>query len=283
MSPRRPRVITSTEEKTLEVGDTTCISDSGEIHHLRTVLRKKCGDKIELFDSKSSQAFLTRITTLTENTLELYLERALPQQVKPGIHLVVGITRPRISDFIVEKSVEVGAKAVSFYFAKRSQRRLTGREQDSRLARLSRVRDAATKQSSASTTLDLEIFHDLEHALMALHPKEYSAQGLKLLCRVPENATQQTKQVPLITEVITSQPTLNKTQDSDTSYPVENISQPADSYILVGPEGGLHREELSLAERFEYESVSLGPNVLRTETAVIVASALVMLLRQTRS
>ena len=60
---------------------------------------------------------------------------------------------------------------------------------------------------------------------------------------------------------------------------VENTSQSVDSYILIGPEGGLAPEEIELALSSGYQAASLGAVTLRVETAAVAACSIVSLLR----
>jgi 16S rRNA (uracil1498-N3)-methyltransferase len=60
--------------------------------------------------------------------------------------------------------------------------------------------------------------------------------------------------------------------DSNNPKLLSSIAKPKKSYlILIGPEGDFSKEELELAEKNNFEKVSLGPNRLRTETAGLVA------------
>ncbi|MFT6287944.1 MAG: 16S rRNA (uracil1498-N3)-methyltransferase, partial [Alcanivorax sp.] len=55
---------------------------------------------------------------------------------------------------------------------------------------------------------------------------------------------------------------------------VETASAPTCIDLLIGPEGGLTQAEINLAHTFGFEALSLGPRILRTETAPLAALAI---------
>lgn len=215
---------------------------------------------------------------------------SLPTRQLHRTHLIVGIIKSAKSDLIVEKAVELGVARIHFFYGERSQNPLSGEKLKERVERLRRVRDAAVRQSFTPELPDIQAHSTLNEALAEIHgsPKNLPSHGQRrLLLRAPQRSPQEVsddhlhiEQLPVITEFFRC-PTHSR---KNSGRELENIGKSVESkvsvesYLLIGPEGGVTGSELEVSRSYRYVEASLGPNVLRTETAVILACGLVQLL-----
>lgn len=284
---RTPRFIISPKKEAgrpnlpLTVSSEVTVSPE-ESHHICNVLRLKPGDRFEGVCEEGGRSFICEITGNEGPLLSAVIISQLRLSPLPRLVVVVGAVRPAVADFIVEKAIELGASEIHFFFAERSQGPLKGEKLVQRKERLSRVARSAVKQSRTPISPVVEVHQSLEAALLLLHPSG-EAQPLKtseIRCVfAPPQKTnepeQQTGYQTLI-QLLPLKPS-PATGNSLQSSPLEKVQESVESYLLIGPEGGLTESEIGQAESFGYIRTSLGPNTLRTETAVILACGLVQL------
>lgn len=203
-----------------------------------------------------------------------------------------------------------------------SQRISSSQELGRRLSRLENVSQAALKQSGFHGTPQIAMHQNLKSVLDKVHPGRSrqisssidlsdSRREWRLVFVAPPNFTcaidlitaSQLFKSNAETATLTPQSAAKEARASSVGSQVsknsnifevcgdsyrnveqslENPTQTADSYIIIGAEGGFSEEELDLAETFGYWQVTLGPKVLRAETAATVACAMVGLLGSAR-
>lgn len=210
-----------------------------ESHHLAQVLRKKVGDQVCLFDGQGRSATAS-IETAGRRIVSVKVIERHPADPQPRPELVLAVPLPRgdRSRWLVEKATELGVSTLVPLHTARSV-------VDPRAARLDKLRQtviAACKQCGRNRLLEVREPRAWPEMLAEISP------GTRLL--VADRAG-----VPVL----------------------EALSQRRDERLLVavGPEGGFTAEELAFAAGLGAESVSLGPHVLRIETAAVALSALV--------
>lgn len=210
--------------------------------HLLTVLRLGRGAALMLFDG-SGREFEARLETAEAHRLRVHVgaARAGHSESPLQITLAQGISRGVRMDFTLQKAVELGVTEIVPVLTERSVVRL-----DAHLA--------ARKQQHWQQ--------------LVIGACEQSGR-----VRVPE------VRAPLpLGEFFSGppRPGLNLLLDSTANTVLNGLRAPQVHQILllVGPEGGLNAAETSAAQRAGFTAVRLGPRVLRTETAALVALSL---------
>lgn len=221
--------------------------DKDQSHYLGRVLRMRRGDGLSVFDGRGAE-FDATIASLTRDGAVLELGATVPPLPESplSVCLVQGISRGERMDYTIQKATELGVARIRAVVTARSVVRLDERRAEKRLDHWRRVAVAASEQCGRSRVPQLDPPEPLPAALAA------ATDGLRLVA-VPDSER-------LLTDV--KPPELTA---SDGALSVE---------LLVGPEGGLEEEEILAAESAGYRPVSLGPRVLRSETAGIVAIAI---------
>lgn len=215
----------------------------GAFHHLRDVLRLAAGSEIIVVHAGVAvRVRLTEVGASAEGeTLEV-----LPAQHLPRVTLAQGLAKGEKMDDVVRQATELGASRIVPFAAERSVVKLDAAKAAARVDRWRRVAAEAAQQSQRT---DIPEVHDMVPA-QAL-PDVLSGSTV-LVCW--EDAGDAEGVAAAIARVA----------------PVPDV----DVAIVVGPEGGLTRAEVSLLEAAGAVVVTLGPTVLRTETAGVVATAL---------
>jgi 16S rRNA (uracil1498-N3)-methyltransferase len=220
----------------------------GESHHVSTVLRKKPGDALRLFDGVN-RTYRAVIESVADDRVT---GRVIEDEVLPPepyrLRLFQGLPKGDKFEWIVEKAVELGAAEIIPVVAARSVARPDAERAAARVERWRKIARAAEKQSGR--------LRETEIALPCSWTDALARCGRGETILVPwegENAR------PLA-EVLSA---------CRAGAPGPTID------VFIGPEGGLTMEEVSDARRAGAVTVTLGERILRTETAgLYVASAL---------
>ncbi len=285
---RRPRFLVllsdllSVQAKSGQTGDEAspvgriAVLSQEEAHHARQVLRLRPGNLLDLFFQDIQQAYLGRIVEISSKRVTAEIIELLPLASQRQVHLIVGMVKPRRCEVIVEKSVELGVCSLHFFSGMHSQIQLMGLVGEKQLERFKRVRDAAIKQCLANETASIFIHSSLETAVLEVE-KLFGNNSIRIVC-LPPGRKQDSAPSPTILEVLT--PSIGDSSIFEQSFlsPLEKNNQTADISIILGPEGGLALAELELLQRHAYCNASLGPNVLRTETAALLACGIAKLI-----
>lgn len=238
-----------------------------DFHHLTNVLRRACGDEIELIDSQTGKSFLGTVTAVDAATASVKIVRELATMPHFRCTLFVGLVKPAVLDEIVEKCVEVGVSEICFFSGDHSQQRLTNEQWEQRAARLNRVAEAALKQSGVGIWPRISKFDRLEFGLTARGESFTKSSATRCIC-VPPTPDEDNQPINFLTFI---------SDRFQLTLDLQQSAQDVEFYLIIGPEGGFSAAELERAKESGFVPVSLGHKVYRTQTAVAVVGALASL------
>lgn len=215
-------------------------------HHLLKVLRKKVGDQITVLNGKG-QEYLTQIVEIGQSAVvaEIVSEIDKPTEPRIKINLIQSLPKGDKFEFIIQKNTELGVSRFQPVISERSTIRL---DQDGRIKKWERWRKIikeAAEQSGRKVVPELEMIQDWEMAIENFPP------GLVLIPWEGEEKR-----------------SLKEVLEEDRIFPTEIT-------IIIGPEGGFSTDEINEARAHGAIPVTLGPRILRTETAGLVAASAV--------
>lgn len=216
----------------------------GAARHVQ-VLRMQPGEAITLFHGSIDgpggefEATVTRMGR-SEVLARIGTHHAVEREAARAVHLLAGITANERMDWLVEKATELGVASITPLLAERSVLKLKGERADKKLAHWQAVAVAACEQCG-------------RNRVPTLHPAQTLADWLQ--------APPQDGQRLLLSLRPGTQP-LHAAAPGHTGL-----------VFLSGPEGGLSGTEEDLALAHGFAPVTLGPRVLRAETAPLAALA----------
>lgn len=218
----------------------------GDARHLGYTLRARAGERCVVVDAARAAASM-EITGFTRDTVTLRLVERLAADTEPSVRVTLAMCLPKADkmDFIVQKAVELGASRVQPLASARSVVRYDEKKSAARREKWQRVADEAAKQCARSALLEVEPIRPLSAWLSARRAED----GAAFFCC--ERETRRTLGDWL------------------------RRAAGADYTALVGPEGGFSEEEAEAARRAGLAPVTLGPRILRAETAALAALAVV--------
>jgi 16S rRNA (uracil1498-N3)-methyltransferase len=246
-----------------QVGKVTNL-DAEESQHIAKVLRLSAGDQIQIWDgSSSARAHIDSIQkgTVWVETLEM---SPAPEIALPEIHIYVPLIKAERFEWALEKLTEIGAATVTPFHSEYSQVNL--KVAAAKHGRWQRIVKEASKQCQRPQLMALNAAVSFIEALKPHSSKSSTTESaLRYICTVPDREAEGTI-------VLSSLDLVRKLAESASQ--IENVE------ILVGPEGGFSKEEVKAAVSAGYVPLGLGPNILRAETACIVATSLCVVGRE---
>jgi 16S rRNA (uracil1498-N3)-methyltransferase len=217
-----------------------------EIEHLRA-LRVRHGEVITLCDS-AGQDYTCRLTKISNEGAEAEIVDIAPSVGEPSVFCAVyaAYSKGDKLDTVVQKSVELGATEIILFPSARCVSKPEAVAVMAKTGRLQKIAEEAAKQSGRGKIPWVSAVHSFENAVLSA-----SKNDLPLFLYESEKD--------------------NRLKDIlDNSCNVKTVS------VMSGPEGGFEPEEAVFAAENGMKSVTLGPRILRCETAPLVALSAVM-------
>jgi 16S rRNA (uracil1498-N3)-methyltransferase len=217
----------------------TLILPAGAARHVQ-VLRLQPGDVITLFNGEGGEFDATVVRMgRSDVEVEVGLHHPVEREAARGVHLLAGITANDRMDWLVEKATELGVASITPLVAERSVLKLKGERADKKMAHWQGVAVAAAEQCGRNRVPVLHPAVTLKEWLARAEP------GARWVLSLSEG----TQALSAMTG----------------SGPVT---------VLSGPEGGLSPGEEAIALAAGFTPITLGPRVLRAETAPLVVLAI---------
>jgi 16S rRNA (uracil1498-N3)-methyltransferase len=224
-------------------GDIACIRDNDHLH-LTRVLRARPGETVVLLDGRGN-AFQARLVSVEKQVTTALIEAVVAMPPEPPLFLTVGQALGKGDKFeqVIQHGTEAGASAFVPIRAERSVVDIPAAKVADRVTRWRQIAKGAAEQSGRSRIADVAAPQTVQESLRA--------------------AANDTQALLLHTDGQTVG--LRKTLEALGPTP------PARLLLLVGPEGGWSPAEVAQARAGGALPVGLGPRILRTETAALVA------------
>jgi len=240
-------------------------------HRLLTVMRRKAGDPVRLFNGRDGE-WRAELTQAGRRSAVLSVQKKLRDQTAPpDLRLFFAPVKKARTDFIVEKATELGARAITPVFTRYTQ---------SERVRSDRIQALIREAAEQTERLDL--------------PSLGEAMGLEDLLAtrgeaVPLIFCDEGGDAPPLLEalraIVSNHPTHNPSPQGEGNESASQTPSPegegwggvnrSSLSILIGPEGGFSDEErAALRAAPGVIPVSLGPRILRADTAAAAALSL---------
>jgi 16S rRNA (uracil1498-N3)-methyltransferase len=235
------------------ITDSTVSLSGDETHHLMHVLRMTPGDEAFVFDGCGHE-YRCAFRSIKDNRGQLEIAGALSDVVESPLYLTLAqaLARGEKFDFIVQKATELGVSSITPLVTRYADVRLDDQQKTKRVERWRRISLEAMKQCGRRKLVEITA---------PLTIREFIAAN-----EAPPVGTSNIQQALLV---------FNEKGGIPLAAALAELSIPCPIAALVGPEGGWSDDELDTLNGCGSKAVTLGPRVLRTETAALVAIALI--------
>lgn len=219
------------------------VLNKDEAHHLRSVLRLNRGEQVELLDGAGGIFQATILTIEPQATLKITGSENQPDP-QPALHLCQSLLKGQKIDLVIQKATELGARSITTFTSTYTNSAKPGK---SKIQRWHKITKEACKQCRQA------------HPLVINEPtgfKDLIAKGKDYQHRFIFWENEQNQSLANI----------------------NNLDSVDSVMIILGPEGGFSDKEVRMAQEEGFISLSLGPLVMRAETAAISAMAIIQFL-----
>jgi 16S rRNA (uracil1498-N3)-methyltransferase len=224
--------------------------------HLSRVLRAQPG---QVFDVVAA-GFLHRaeITGVTPDRVDFVLHEELSSDAALPLHLYLAVFKFDHLEWAIEKATELGVARITPILARRTEKHLA----QAAAKRVERWRRIAHEASQQSRRTAVPAVADPIPLKLALEREQAPTRIL----------LSETEQSLTLSEALTANP---GAPHADSAMWEESARNPTETHALaIGPEGGWTPEEMNLFTTHQWTHVTLGPRILRAETAAIAAIAI---------
>jgi len=224
------------------------LRDHSQLHHLRDVLRVRPPEQVAVFDGSGNE-YIAVATEIRPDAAKLEVKQRR-QAREQGVKITVACAIPKKvkMDDIVDKLTQLGVQRLIPLQTERVIVRLDKQKKLERLLRWQKIALSASKQSQRSRLPEIDPITEFKDAVLA-----GSSFDLKLIPTL-EGRRKSLKEL-----------------FSGSSTKIEKVM------LLIGPEGDFTPGEVAFAKEAGFLPVSLGPRVLRVDTAAIAAVSFIKL------
>ncbi|MCW5211545.1 16S rRNA (uracil(1498)-N(3))-methyltransferase [Desulfobulbus sp. TB] len=211
-----------------------------EAHHIRSVLRMQVGDSAELYDGKGTvvSAQISRISA-KEAAFQV-LSRQNQAESGVPLTLIQAVLKGKKMDLLIQKATELGVHTFQPVITQYCEKSGQARQQVKQLERWQRIMLEACKQ--CRRPIPMQIFPPTPLQELSFPEKAYKIMPWE--------------------------------NEAGTSFSALRLNNGQPVLVLIGPEGGFHSSEVAYAEEVGFRTISLGPRILRAETAALAAVVL---------
>lgn len=227
-----------------DIKDKSFTIENEQFHYLATVRRFSAGDEINIFDGLGN-SYKARIDNINRNSMSgtILSSKTLVLPTRK-ISLYTAIPKGERFDWLIEKASEIGvSKIVPVIYMRSVVKELS----ENKIERYKKISISASSQSWRADIMPIEQPISFNETVEKVSGNENTLNVL------PWESEQEKNILDLVKE--------NKE--------IKNIN------IFIGPEGGFDKNEIDFALKNDFKTVTLGKNILRIETAAIVAASII--------
>lgn len=234
-----------THERIQENNTLTISGD--DAHHMIQVMRMTSGDEVYIVAEG-----VTYTTALVEGTsksvlLQVKEQHAQSNEMPIKVSIVCGLPKGDKLELITQKATELGMHTLYPFEAKRSIVKWDKQKNEKKIARLQKIAKEAAEQSHRSFI-----------------PHIHNPIALKELLEIAKSYD---------VKFVADEEDAKLENRQKFAEQLKKVYDKSSILIVFGPEGGLDRQEITTLLKNEFQPISLGPRILRTETAPLYALA----------
>jgi len=202
-------------------------------HRLTRVLRMKAGQKITLFNGQGGEYAAEIIHTDNRVIVKITQYHPVSRESSLITHLAQALPKVDKMDWVVQKATELGVSKITPVLTEFCEVKMDAKRTEKKWQHWQNISISAAEQCGRTAIPEIDMPINFTQWITTVN------SSLKLLCHPGEQTSTE-------------------------------IKKPQDVCIAIGPEGGFSDREVGLASQNQFETISLGPRLLRTETASTV-------------
>ena len=224
-----------------------------DVNHIINVLRLKKDDQIQICNIETSQNYIVQIEDYNKEKVicKIIEEKQINSESNVNLEIFQGILKAEKMELIIQKTTELGVNKIIPTAMERCIVKLNEKDSIKKIERWQKIAEVASKQSKRNKIPKIENIMKFTDIINII--KNYDI----FIVAYEEEKNKKLKEV------------LNNIKQKKES---ENIN----IGILIGPEGGIDKKEIEELTKTNSEIITLGDRILRTETAPIAITSIIM-------
>lgn len=222
-----------------------------DVNHIKNVLRLKAGDQIQICNQETQQNYSCEILQITNQNVQTKILDTMQSLVESNVqlHIYQGLPKADKMEWILQKGTELGVSSFTPVAFQRSIVKLMGKDGLKKIERWQKITEVAAKQAKRD-----------------LVPKVENILAVKNIC-------------PLLPEYDVVLLAYEEEQENTLKNEITKIKNTKENLkiaVIIGPEGGIEKEEVEILKKAGAKVVTLGRRILRTETVALQVSSILM-------
>lgn len=219
-----------------------------DVRHIKDVLRYAVNDNLDICDENGVK-YITKINNMAKEKISLKILEVSEETSEPSINITLfqGLPKSDKLEMIIQKCTELGVSEIVPVITDRVIVKIDEKSASKKVERWNKIALEAGKQSGRQKIPKIKNINNLKNLIENI--SKYDILLLPYECE---------KEITLKSVL----------RNLDTN--VKNIA------IMIGPEGGFSENDLKLLDLPNVKKVTLGPRILRTETAGLATVAMVL-------
>ncbi len=238
--------------KSNQIKEDKVIITGEDVNHIKNVLRLNVDDDIQVCNLDTAVNYICGISKLDNEEIQCNIFNQINSDAESNIHINVfqGVPKSDKMELIIQKCVELGINEITPVEMKRCVAKIDNKSKTKKLLRWQKISEVAAKQCGRDRVPKINDVTNIKKICNSI--KEYD-----IVLLAYENEEENTLKNELLE-------LKNKKN--------ENLK----IGIIIGPEGGLDKEEVEALKENGAKSVTLGKRILRTETVAFVLTSIIM-------
>ena len=223
-----------------------------DVNHIKNVLRKKIGEELTICNNDEAKDYQCEITKIEEDKIYLKIKKELEDSAESNVKVTIfqGLPKTKKMELVIQKSVELGVFDITPVEMKRCIVKLKEKDKEKKLQRWQKISEVAAKQCGRNIIPKINTFQNLKNICQNF--KEYD---IVLVCYENEK---------------------EKTLKQELKKIIKENKKDVKIAIVIGPEGGIEKEEVEMMKENGAKVITLGKRILRTETVALNVLSVIM-------
>lgn len=236
--------------KSNQINDNKVIIIGEDVNHIKNVLRLNIDDDIQVCNLETAQNYMCGINKINNEAIECNIFKKINSEAESNIHINIfqGIPKSDKMELIIQKCVELGANEITPVEMKRCVAKINDKDKVKKILRWQKISEVAAKQCGRDIV-----------------PKINEATNIKNICNLIKKydivllAYENEEENVLKNELLKLK--------GNKSLKIA---------VIIGPEGGIDKEEVDSLKENGAKVITLGKRILRTETVAFVLVSIIM-------
>ena len=238
--------------KSNQIKEDRIIITGEDVNHIKNVLRLNIDDDLQICDIDTAINYTCGICKIENDKIECNIFNKIDSEAESNIHINIfqGIPKSDKMELIIQKCVELGVNEITPIEMKRCVVKIEDKAKNKKIERWQKISEVAAKQCGRD-----------------IIPKINNIINIKNICN-------------LICEYDIVLLAYENEQENTLKNELLKLKNETNKKlrigIIIGPEGGLDKEEVELLKTNGAKSITLGKRILRTETVAFVLTSIIM-------